>query len=339
MIRRLLAAAVIVVLAIALLVLAWPQLFSLERSPLIVQAIAFRGALVVVAVIGAILFVALALLWRAARRFAASVAVLLLLFSAGTAAVLLHRGAGNIGFQTAAPSDITVLSWNTLGDAPGAKDIADLALTQGADVVTMPETTVELGNAVAAIMAAAGKPMAVLSVHFDLISKARSTTMLVSTALGAYAVDTAAGSTKQLPSIVAKPVNGVGPTLMAVHPVAPNPVDLPVWRSDLDWLAHTCVGDNVIMAGDFNSTVDHYAHLPHAAGATIGDCADAALATGNGAVGSWPTSVPALLGTPIDHVMATKNWRVTGMRVIQSQDAAGSDHRPIVAQLTPAPKD
>jgi endonuclease/exonuclease/phosphatase (EEP) superfamily protein YafD len=339
MIRRLLAAAVIVILAIALLVLAWPQLFSLEQAPLIVQAIAFRGVLVVAAAIGVVLFLLVALLARGARRFAASVAVLLLVFGAVTSAVLVDRGAGNIGFSTAAPGDITVLSWNTLGDAPGAKVIADLALTQGADVVTMPETTQELGTAVAAIMAAAGKPMAVLSVHFDLISKARSTTMLVSTALGTYAVDTTAGSTKQLPSIVAKPVDGTGPTLMAVHPVAPNPADLSIWRSDLKWLAATCVGDNVIMAGDFNSTVDHYAHVAHAAGATIGDCADAALATGNGAVGSWPTSVPALLGTPIDHVMATKDWRVTGMRVIQSQDAAGSDHRPIVAQLTPASKD
>ncbi|CAN5315321.1 hypothetical protein BH11ACT2_BH11ACT2_21190 [soil metagenome] len=339
MIRRLLAAVVLIALALVLLVLAWPQLFSLEQSLYVTEAIAFRGALAAGALIGVVLFLLIALLSRAARQFAASVAVLLLAFSAVTAGLLFDRGVGAVSFQTPAASDITVLSWNTLGDAPGAEKIAGLALDQGADVLTMPETTEKLGDAVAAIMAKAGKPMAVLSVHFDLISKARSTTMLVSAGLGDYAIDTKAGNTMQLPSVVAKPVSGAGPTLIAVHPVAPNTTALPTWRSDLRWLSTACAGSNVIMAGDFNSTIDHVAHVPHATGATIGRCADAALATGNGAVGSWPTSIPALLGTPIDHVMATSNWRVTGMRVIQSQDAAGSDHRPIVAQLSPAPKD
>ena len=63
---------------------------------------------------------------------------------------------------------------------------------------------------------------------------------------------------------------------------------------------------------------------------------DAASATDNAAVGTWPTALPALLGAPIDRVLATENWRVTGMRVIQSHDSHGSDHRPVLAQLTPA---
>ena len=45
-------------------------------------------------------------------------------------------------------------------------------------------------------------------------------------------------------------------------------------------------------------------------------------------------ALPALLGAPIDHVMTTKQWTVTGMRVIQTLDDAGSDHRPIVVQLS-----
>ncbi len=329
----------ILALALGLLILAWPQLFSLERAGVVAQAVSFRAALVAVALIGIVLFLLIALLSRAARRFAASVVVLFLAFGAVTTAVLVDRGLGDIAFQTRSASTVTVLSWNTLGGAPGATTVADLALAQSADVVTMPETTEEFGDDVAKAMTDAGHPMQVLSVHFDLVSKARSTTMLVSTKLGQYAIDTSAGSTAQLPSVVAKPVDGSGPMLIAVHPVAPNSTELPTWRSDLDWLATACRGSNVIMAGDFNSTLDHYTHLAHTAGATIGDCSDAALATGNGAVGSWPTSVPALLGTAIDHVMATKNWRVTGMRVIQSEDAAGSDHRPIVAQLAPATKD
>ena len=30
------------------------------------------------------------------------------------------------------------------------------------------------------------------------------------------------------------------------------------------------------------------------------------------------------------------NWRVSGMRVIASHDGYGSDHRPILVQLSPA---
>jgi len=76
--------------------------------------------------------------------------------------------------------------------------------------------------------------------------------------------------------------------------------------------------------------------LASSADTTLGACADAGLASGNGAVGTWPTTLPALAGSPIDHVMATVNWRVTGMRVVQDLDTGGSDHRPVVVQLDPA---
>ena len=336
MIRRVLSAAFVVAIGIALLILAWPQLFGLDHAPVIAQIVSLRGMVVALAGAGVVALLFVALLSRALRRFVASVAVLLIAFIGLNLIVLADRGVGDIAFETAGPNDVTVLTWNTLGDAPGAQTVADLALEQGADVITMAETTVEFGTAVKAIMDAAGSPVHVISAHFDLISKARSTTMLVSTALGEYAQDDTVGSTGQLPSIVAKSISGTGPTLIAVHPVAPVPGELATWNSDLDWLATACVGDNVIMAGDFNSTLDHYSRLPHAKGATIGDCTDAGKLSGNAAVGTWPASLPALLGTPIDHVMLTDNWRVSGMRVVQSLDGAGSDHRPVVVQLSPA---
>ena len=107
------------------------------------------------------------------------------------------------------------------------------------------------------------------------------------------------------------------------------------WREDLNWLQNACVGGNVIMAGDFNSTIDHFAGLATAPDAAIGECLDAAVTTDNAAVGTWPAAIPALLGAPIDHVMSTANWHATGMRVIETQDDSGSDHRPVLAQLTP----
>lgn len=332
---RFISAAVIVLVAVVLGILAWPQLFGLAWSTPAAQIVSLRGLGIAVGLVLALAFTLLALIAPGARRFAAGIAVLLLAFSAINAAVLSTRGFGNLGFQTADASDVTVLSWNTLGDAPGATVIAELALDTGADILTLPETTYETGVEVASIMADAGSPMWVYTVAYDQVSKARSTTLLVSFDLGEYDVDETAITTSTLPSLVATPADGTGPTIIAVHTLAPLPPVLPDWKKDLQWTAQACSGDNVIMAGDFNATLDHFAGIPHSDGATLGDCADAALASDNAAVGTWPTAIPALIGAPIDHVLTTPNWTVTGMRVIESHDKYGSDHRPVLVQLSP----
>ena len=332
---RFFSAAVVLVVAAAAVVAAWPQLFGLSQSPVVAQVVSLRGLAAAVALIGVVALTLFALIAQRTRRFATTLAVILLAFVAITAAVLSTRGFGNPGFESAAADDVTVLSWNTLGDAPGADAIAKLALDTGAEIVTLPETTNETGLQVAQLMSDAGSPMWVYTVAYDEISKSRSTTLLVSASLGEYDIDTSAVTTSVLPSIVATPKDGSGPTIIAVHAVSPLPGEMAHWRSDLRWLSTACTGDNVIMAGDFNSTLDHYSGLGHD-GTIISDCSDAADATGNAAVGTWPAALPALLGAPIDHVMTTPNWRVTGMRVIQSEDGAGSDHRPILVQLSPA---
>lgn len=336
MLRRILAAAVTLALALTLLILLWPQLFGLNRSPFVAQAVAFRG----LAVLGSIVCVAalgfLAVLFKRIRRVLSGFAVLLLAFSALNVAVLASRGFGNGGFENPAPTSITVLSWNTLGDSPGPDAIAELALRDMADVVTLPETTEETASAVAAIMTAAGHPMQHWTIAFDHVSKSRSTSLLISTGLGDYTVDTTAPNSSVLPTVVARPAKGTGPTIVAVHLVAPMPGELSHWTSDLAWIATQCSGVNVILSGDFNSTLDHFSGLASRSGATIGECTDAAAASKNAAVGTWPTNLPALLGTPIDHVMTTPNWRVSGMRVVQDHDTYGSDHRPVLVKLTPA---
>jgi endonuclease/exonuclease/phosphatase (EEP) superfamily protein YafD len=337
------------VTALVLLVVGWPQLFGLQNTWVVAHLVSLRGLAVVVA---AALVVGLALLAlaRPLRRLAAALAVLVLLFGVGNAAVLLSRGLGTGPAAASVAADanadartdaVTVLSWNTLGDAPGADAIARLSLDAGADIVTLPETTEATGVAVAGLMRAAGRPMWVHTIAFDEISKARSTTLLISPDLGDYSVASDPGSgppgnTNVLPTVVAKPVDGTGPTIVAVHAVAPINWEMSNWRSDLDWLATQCSGPDVIMAGDFNATVDHLGGRAASASAVLGGCSDAALETGSGAVGTWPTFVPPLLGSPIDHVLATQNWRVLSMRVLDSEDAAGSDHRPVLATLAPA---
>ena len=336
MFRRTLAAIVIVVSALVLLVIAWPQLFGAAQLPILAQLVSLRGAAASVGLGIVALLVVLALVATRTRRVAASMAVIVLAFCLINLAVLSTRGFGNTTFAAATENDVTVLSWNTLGDLPGADTIAQLAIEAGADIVVLPETSRATGEAIASAMDDAGLPMVAYTSSYDEISKARSTTLLISTGLGQYTVDEQARTTSVLPSLVATPVDGTGPTIIAVHPVAPIPGEMTHWREDLQWVKNACVGGNVIMAGDFNSTLDHFAGLGTSPGAAIGECVDASLATDNAAVGTWPAAVPALLGAPIDHVMSTANWRATGMRVIETQDRSGSDHRPVVAQLTPA---
>lgn len=343
MIRRVLAAVTVLALTGILLVLAWPQLVGLQRTSPLAQVSALRGASAAVAVVLALLATVLALLSSGGRRFFATLAVLLLVFTGLQAAVLASRGFGAGGFETPAETTVTVLTWNTLGDAPGVDAVTELVLQTGADVVALPETTAELANEVARRAQEAGRPLVAYTVAYDQVAKARSTSVLISTELGSYVVGSGRSNTSVLPSVVAVPT-GPGPVIVAAHAVAPLPQYVGQWRSDLAWLAAQCNGEDVILAGDLNATLDHLAGLETSAvdvtGAAtrtdLGRCRDAARQAGAGALGTWPAGVPAVFGTPIDHVMATPNWRVSGFRVIGDRDEEGSDHRPVLAQLTRA---
>jgi endonuclease/exonuclease/phosphatase (EEP) superfamily protein YafD len=338
MFRRVLSAAVVVVLGVVLLIAAWPQLLGIQREAGVVQATTMRGLLTAVALLGAVLFVLVAAAGRGVRRFAGAVALLLLLFAGIQLAVLTTRGAGDLVFAAKEPGDLTVLGWNTLGDTPPVRTTVDLITAEDADIVVLPETSVEYADLVASELRGAGIPMQVIPLSYDLISKARSTMVLISDDLGEYVRDDSRGGTDTLPSVLAVPVDGSGPVIVGAHPVAPVPGEMAQWRQGLDWLAARCAGENVILAGDLNSTLDHYTGLDAASDASggLGGCRDGARVTGNAAVGSWPAVLPTLLGAPIDHVMATPNWDFVGFRVITTLDQAGSDHRPVVAQLRPA---
>lgn len=335
MFRRIVVAVLVLGTAAVAAVAVWPQFFGVQRLPIVAQLVSLRGLAIACAVVLVAALVILAFVFRRGRGVLALLAFVVAAFIVATAIILAHRGVGNTSFEPRRPGDITVLSWNTLGDEPGAREIAKLALESGADIVSLPETTSETAIEVAKLMKAGGHPMWAHTFHYDLISKARSTSLLTSVALGEYHVDTDHRTTNVLPTVVATPEDGSGPTIIAVHAVAPIPSELNRWKLDLTWLSRACSGTNVIMAGDFNSTLDHFQGLATTDGAAIGNCFDAGAETGNAAVGTWPTALPELLGAPIDHVMATREWRVTGMRVIGSEDGAGSDHRPIVVQLSP----
>lgn len=325
---------------IAAAVVTWPQFFRLEHVAPIAQIVSLRAGVVIACVIIAVLFLLLCLA-RPLRAFAGSVAVIALLAAGANGAILAVRGTGTDTLPDKTDASIRVLTWNTSGAATDPEKIAQAAVAMQADIVALPETTIEAGTQVAVTMRELGHPM---WAHHESYQDregweewaANSTTLLISPELGDYAVvqSTSDGTTGTsiLPSVVAMPVDGTGPVVVVAHAVAPRPEAMADWQDDLQWLADQCSTDDVLMAGDFNATIDHMERLG-TDGGTLGRCRDAASATGNGAVGTWPTAWPKLLGAPIDHVLATPNWTPTGSVVLAGLDDAGSDHRPLVVQL------
>lgn len=337
---RLLGILVTLIIAMGAAVATWPQFFRLERTMPFAQIVALRGVMVLACAAVAVLMLLLCFV-RPLRAFAASVLVVAVAAGAVNAGIIASRGAGQSSLPAPTADSIRVMTWNTAGEATAPATIAKTAVAMQADIVALPETSIETGTEVAVLMREMGRPM--WAHHEDFGDQegyadwdANSTSVLISPDLGGYAVveSDASGTsnTSQVPSVVAMPVSGDGPIVVAVHAVAPRTDQMAAWRGDLQWLADQCAAEDVIMAGDFNATVDHMERLG-TDDATLGRCHDAAATTGNGAVGTWSTEWPAMLGAPIDHVLATEAWTATGSVVLDSMDGSGGDHRPLVVQF------
>lgn len=329
-----------VLFAIATAILVWPQFFQLQLVFPIAQVIASRAALAVVFLVIAVVS-ALLLFARPLRGVAASVLVISLVGAGAIGAVGALRGYGADALPDKTDGAIRVLSWNTAGAAVSAETIAGVIADQQVDVVALPETSEEVGEQIAIRMRDAGRPMWVHHVNIrpDVPNgpQAWQTTILISADLGEYSVIDSSrdgsSNTGSVPSAVAMPVDGSGPTIVAVHAVAPREDAMSQWKADLEWVADQCPEGEFILAGDFNATLDHMASFG-SDGGTMGRCVDAAASTGNGMVGTWPADLPRLVGAPIDHIMSSPAWKATGTTVLD--DAGGSDHRALVAQLEPA---
>ncbi|MDR6866085.1 endonuclease/exonuclease/phosphatase (EEP) superfamily protein YafD [Microbacterium resistens] len=317
--RRAFAVTLIVGAPVAVL-LVWPQAFGAQTMPGIAQAVAFRAGLAIALFVVAVLWAAIALIGR--RRhvlsgIAAGLAVMLGAASIGNGATLFIRGAAG----STPEGELVVAAWNTLGGAASPESIARLVLESGADVVSLPETDAAATAEVVRLLSLEGREMAPGTVGSSI-----PTSVLISERLGEYRLDRDAGSTPGLPSAVWRPVDGTGPAIVTAHPLPPLPDSMAEWRTGLRWSVAQCDDPETIVAGDLNATVDHLSAL-------LGGCRDAASEVGTAAVGTWPTSAPTWLSSPIDHVLVGSAWTVRGVEVLTSFDDAGSDHRPVVAVL------
>ncbi|MEV0592893.1 endonuclease/exonuclease/phosphatase family protein [Nonomuraea cavernae] len=119
--------------------------------------------------------------------------------------------------------------------------------------------------------------------------------------------------------------------VVVVHPVAPVPSTVPEWEAGIATLPPAPAGGPPrLLAGDFNATLDHavFRRLL-ATGYT-----DAAAATGQGLVPTWPAGrgLPPLVA--IDHVLGDSRVRAVAVQV---HDLPGSDHRALFADLRVRP--
>ena len=104
------------------------------------------------------------------------------------------------------------MTWNTAGSATPADAVAKIAVAMDADIVTLPETTIETGEQVAIAMRELGHPMWAHHAEYGTDGwDARSTTLLISPDLGDYSViessQDGTSNTSTVPSAVAMPTS------------------------------------------------------------------------------------------------------------------------------------
>ncbi|WP_127125261.1 endonuclease/exonuclease/phosphatase family protein [Georgenia sp. SYP-B2076] len=316
-----------------------PDWAGLTMTYPVSQAIAVRPLLVGIFAVVALVLLGVGLLGavRLGRGGPAlALGTIFLLVAGGHAWIPWDRGLDNPGRLSAddgvraagsGTGAITVLAYNTLGGRTGAEDIAALADENGVDVMMLAETSRATADRVAELRAADGETFQVFDAEAGRPGIG-STALLVATTLGEYVQTSAPRTTEG--SVRAEPASGVGPVLVAVHPRAPVESLTRDWRRDLGEVTALCRGrgtDGLILAGDFNATLDH------AAMADLGRCADAAVAAGAGGVSTWPVRAPEWLGTTIDHVLVDpRRYRATQAAVVERGD---SDHRALLVRLMP----
>ncbi|MBW0118424.1 endonuclease/exonuclease/phosphatase family protein [Pseudonocardia abyssalis] len=301
-----------VVLGLALLLV--PDLLGLDVRTPFAQIVAFRPA--VLAVTTAVLAVPLAVLLLTRRALPLAVGVLAVLLLA--ASTLPARAiAGSAGDGPA----LTVLAVNVYEGGADVADVAALIAAEQPDLVSIPEAGPRFRERLAPLV----EPLGYRSYgSTDSGPDVSGVSALARTRLGELTA-TVDGGTSEASVVLTGGALGAL-RFVAFHSAAPTPGRVPQWAADQAHVATWCAGPTpAVVAGDFNASLDH---SPFRAG-TAG-CGDAAEQAGAGLVGTWPSAAPRLLGTQIDHVVATDGITAESFTV---HDVTGSDHRAVVTRL------
>ncbi|MEJ5913551.1 endonuclease/exonuclease/phosphatase family protein [Pseudokineococcus sp. 1T1Z-3] len=303
-----------------------PALVGLSTTTGVAQAVALRGAgalalLVLAAALGVVVVVRRR---RPSAVLAGALSAVLLACAVVHVAVLASRGVD--GRLPGPDADLVVVALNAEVDGVTPQQLADLVVLTGADVLALPETDPALAEQMAdAAGAATGATFTVYSEAADERPIA-VTSLLVSDRLGA--LERVAAPRLDLAAVAARPVDGDGPVLVAVHPPPPIPGRFPMdaWvQQGATAVAACSATPGAVVAGDLNATLDH-AQLRD-----LGPCVSVAQAVGVGGLGTWPAVLPPLLGSPIDHVLVdARAWRPLTADVVR---VGTTDHRAVVVGL------
>ncbi|MWV59901.1 endonuclease/exonuclease/phosphatase family protein [Rathayibacter sp. VKM Ac-2754] len=327
---RLVKFAVAAAVAIVLIVVAAPGFFGIVREAPFAQLVSFRLATALGAVGVVVVLVVIAVLVRPVRRLALALGALGLAFALVLSGLQAFRGGDSTPPRAHRLADLRVLSWNVL-DAVPVETIAAVATESAVDALALVEVSQESAQGVVDALGAAGLPM---TLHYAAGDEGvAGTALLLAASLGNYTVDAESVPTGTLASLVARPDTPDRPVIAAVHAAPPIPALMDDWSSDLSRIAALCsTEDDVVVLGDLNSTLDHWSGIPGTS--DLGACSDSGALANSAAVSTWPTSLPALLGAPIDHVLYSGRWDVSGYSVLDDHDEDGSDHRPVLVQLS-----
>ncbi|MCX5069666.1 endonuclease/exonuclease/phosphatase family protein [Micromonospora lupini] len=291
------------------------RLVGLDRGPL-VQALAFTPYVAGWSVLALALTLALRRWWPAAVAALAAVALL---------GVVVPRVLAAPQPAVTGPT-IRLLTANLLAGAADASTLVELVRRHRVDVLTVQEFTPDAQAA---------------------LDRAGLDRLLPYRSLGAQAGANGSGLYSRWPVSDAGVRNNRGGwrfsqaygtlavpggppvRVESAHPAAPSALDqVDGWRADL--VAQppaTPDGGLRILAGDFNSTLDHgpLRALLHTG------YVDAADATGAGLTGTWgPYDGDLIPPVTIDHVLVDRRIAADEVTVF---DLPGSDHRPVLATL------
>ncbi|GAA5127797.1 endonuclease/exonuclease/phosphatase family protein [Pseudonocardia adelaidensis] len=294
-------------------------LFGLDRHSPFVQLVSIRPWILCgVAVLLVMLLVVLIFERRAWPFLAGGLAVLLI----GGSMVLPRALADS---EPVHGSPFGVLAFNTFEGEADADALAALIEAEQPDAVALSESGPGFARKLAPLVEPLGYRLYV-SADDDEDDDVEEVTAVLSEQLGDVEVRIG-DETSAFPYIEVR--GGELDTLRFVvfHSVAPVPGSVPRWNDDLALLSQWCAGAApVVVAGDFNATLDHSALRAGTAG-----CEDAAAQRGAGLIPTWgPNPRLRNFGPQIDHVFATEGINAETFDV---HDIAGSDHRAILTTL------
>jgi endonuclease/exonuclease/phosphatase (EEP) superfamily protein YafD len=315
--RARLVLAVLVVLAAAVGLL--PDLLGLDHRSPFAQLVSFRPAMLA----GLLALAAVATVAAVVRRCGWTLAGGLLAVAAVGGAIVLPRAIPAIDVpepDAPAARTLTVLSFNTYEGDGDVDALAALIRSTRPDLIALPEAGARYRDRLAPLVPEYRFATSNNERGRDVQNVAAATR----TDLGD--VTAQVDRSTPFPSVE---VSGAGlgdVRFVAFHSIAPIPGDIPQWSSDLATLDRWCTQPGpVIVAGDFNATLDHSVFRE-----AITGCADAAEQVGEGLTGTWNTRWPRWLGPQIDHVLVTGAITAETLSV---HDVPGSDHRAVLTRL------